>query len=449
MKQSNPTTKRLCIALTATWLAFTTMNTHADNGEFVPAYHHYVNVEAYTDFRPHNTAVMLIDAQKAYVPGTPDFWPSIYYPEYPIPPQNTDYDLGGKIARIAQIANKANERHFPTLITLEGDIDNHSPFIDSVANALPAETEHFFKSYFNATSEADIYAHLRSLQHQGIYQIIVAGAETDVCVLQTVLGLKAMGFDVYVASDAVFSTEVYAKPTFKRLQQAQVKLAETTQLLAALDGESKVVLSPRYAIKPRYNLYQGDRREMAALFFNQDAESIQFAEHDNRDAVQYRTRQWTNFVSYALTPASDVPAIHINAQHKRFAPHLKAAEQLQTVNYIDNAILSMITRGKSQAVISGVVSQPELLNAVIKLRNAGITPVILEDDLMGKKVDPITYLDTAYNLGAIPSTQKVTGYEITAAIQYRDLTQTEMEALMDMYNLSNNQTLTELMPRLR
>ena len=51
-------------------------------------------------------------------------------------------------------------------------------------------------------------------------QIAVAGGETDVCVLQSVLGLLALGKQVFLLEDALFSSERHVGPALRRMAAA-------------------------------------------------------------------------------------------------------------------------------------------------------------------------------------------------------------------------------------
>ena len=62
--------------------------------------------------------------------------------------------------------------------------------------------EIFAKTFFAATDHPEFERQLRGHERS---QIVVAGIEAHVCVLQTSLGLLARGFDVFVAGDAVGS----------------------------------------------------------------------------------------------------------------------------------------------------------------------------------------------------------------------------------------------------
>ncbi len=54
----------------------------------------------------------------------------------------------------------------------------------------------------------------------GVTQFAVAGGETDVCVLQSVLGVLGMGYDVFLLEDTLFSEEPNTGPALRRMELA-------------------------------------------------------------------------------------------------------------------------------------------------------------------------------------------------------------------------------------
>ncbi len=67
---------------------------------------------------------------------------------------------------------------------------------------------------------------------RGIRQILVAGIEAHVCVLQTALDLQSAGFDVFVAADAVGSrTALDYETALQRLGQSGVTITTTESAL--------------------------------------------------------------------------------------------------------------------------------------------------------------------------------------------------------------------------
>lgn len=66
------------------------------------------------------------------------------------------------------------------------------------------------KTHFSCADEAAIAAHLLAL---GRRQIVVAGMEAHVCVLQSALGLAELGYQVAVVGDAVGSRTAESRAT--------------------------------------------------------------------------------------------------------------------------------------------------------------------------------------------------------------------------------------------
>ena len=92
------------------------------------------------------------------------------------------------------------------------------------------QDEIFIKSYFAATDHEEFASRLV----QGRDQLVVAGMEAHVCVMQTVLGLTASGFKVFVVADAVGSRGVRQddrRYALERMQMAECTLVGTETAL--------------------------------------------------------------------------------------------------------------------------------------------------------------------------------------------------------------------------
>lgn len=76
------------------------------------------------------------------------------------------------------------------------------PTLGELKNLVPDGGVVMEKMHFSCAADPAIAAYLRGL---GRDQIVVAGAEAHVCVLQTALGLKAAGYQVFVVGDACSS----------------------------------------------------------------------------------------------------------------------------------------------------------------------------------------------------------------------------------------------------
>ena len=104
----------------------------------------------------------------------------------------------------------------PIVATLERPVRSKGPLPPALAAEL-ADAELFEKDFFDLTKEKKIRDHLARLKKT---QVIVAGCETDVCVLQSCLGLIDLGYDVFVVADLIFSSARDVEAAIARLRDA-------------------------------------------------------------------------------------------------------------------------------------------------------------------------------------------------------------------------------------
>jgi len=104
------------------------------------------------------------------------------------------------VRRAKQLINSANILGIPVLVT-EHYKKGLGGTIPEVKKEL-GDVNYFQKEYFSACLETDFIDTVRNF---GRRQIVVAGMETHVCVLQTVLDLVAHGYQVHIVKNAVAS----------------------------------------------------------------------------------------------------------------------------------------------------------------------------------------------------------------------------------------------------
>jgi nicotinamidase-related amidase len=109
-------------------------------------------------------------------------------------------DNAALIARIGALIDAAGRLGIPGFLT-EHCATQLGPVIASLRDAFAPENI-FAKTRFGAADHAPFEALLRGV---GRTQVVVAGMEAHVCVMQTVLGLAARGFEPFVVADAVGS----------------------------------------------------------------------------------------------------------------------------------------------------------------------------------------------------------------------------------------------------
>ena len=105
----------------------------------------------------------------------------------------------------------------PIVVTLERPVDIKGALPKEVARGLGKRAKTFEKDFFDLTKDGKIKSHLARLKRR---QVIVAGCETDVCVMQSCLGLVALGYEVYVMEELIFSSAHDVEAAVARMRDA-------------------------------------------------------------------------------------------------------------------------------------------------------------------------------------------------------------------------------------
>ena len=121
------------------------------------------------------------------------------------------------LTRLENLFLLAEWMDLPTVITYEIPTKDNGRLPERLEALAPTRARHFEKDWHGAMAEKPISEAIVGL---GVRQIAVVGAETDVCVLQTVLGLLDAGYQVFVLEDCVSTTEPHPGPALKRMYQA-------------------------------------------------------------------------------------------------------------------------------------------------------------------------------------------------------------------------------------
>lgn len=84
-----------------------------------------------------------------------------------------------------------------------------------ISEHLNDQAKTFEKHFFDLSRERQIRDHLAQLKKK---QLIITGCETDVCVLQSCLGLLRLGYEVYVVEDLLFSSSPHVNAAIARMK---------------------------------------------------------------------------------------------------------------------------------------------------------------------------------------------------------------------------------------
>jgi nicotinamidase-related amidase len=121
------------------------------------------------------------------------------------------------LARLEHLLLLGREFELPCIATFEHPIERNGWLPERLERVFPPDGQRFIKRTFNLCLEPNIVQAIESLERN---QLVVAGAETDVCVLLSVLGLLERGFQVFVAEDCLFTAENNTGPALRRMYQA-------------------------------------------------------------------------------------------------------------------------------------------------------------------------------------------------------------------------------------
>jgi nicotinamidase-related amidase len=112
---------------------------------------------------------------------------------------------GEQVVRRTTVLLQAAERLGVPVTVTEQYPKGLGPTLPPIMDALPAGAAVLPKTAFSAARDPATMERAASLRAEGRDQIVLCGAEAHVCVLQTALGLKSAGMEIFVVGDAVSS----------------------------------------------------------------------------------------------------------------------------------------------------------------------------------------------------------------------------------------------------
>lgn len=130
------------------------------------------------------------------------------------------------LARVCWLQGVANAMGVPAVAMAE-DILECGGLHPAVVERLPKDTQIFDKNYFGLAGHPEILAAINQTDRK---TAIVVGAETDVCVAQSALGLLQQGYRVVIPQDLVITTQGDQNTGLQRMQQAGAIISSTKAL---------------------------------------------------------------------------------------------------------------------------------------------------------------------------------------------------------------------------
>lgn len=146
--------------------------------------------------------VLLIDVQ-------PIFWGTAF---------GDDSDRKEPImVRLEHLLMLADWMELPLIATFEHPVSRNGELPDRLEAVFPKRGLRYTKKTFDCTSEKTI---CDSIKRLSVQQFVVTGAETDVCIMQSVFGLLRMRYTVFLMEDCLFTSEPHPGPALRRMYQA-------------------------------------------------------------------------------------------------------------------------------------------------------------------------------------------------------------------------------------
>ena len=147
-----------------------------------------------------------------------------------------DKVLNRVLQNAALLARSADLLEVPVMVT-EQYPEGLGATHPMVAEALPADCRRFSKTTFSCMNAEGFPASIASLQRQ---QVVLAGMESHICVLQTAQDLAATGAEVFVVEDAVCSRRLENyQNALERLRACHINVVSAESVVFEWMGDSR------------------------------------------------------------------------------------------------------------------------------------------------------------------------------------------------------------------
>ena len=120
------------------------------------------------------------------------------------------------LQRLGRLLLMTTHLKLPTVATFEDpEANGYLPM--RLEGYWPGHGTRLEKTTFDCCADAAVVAAIEAMDRR---QLLVAGAETDVCVLQSVLSLLEREYEVFLLEDVLYSSEPHTGPAIRRMETA-------------------------------------------------------------------------------------------------------------------------------------------------------------------------------------------------------------------------------------
>jgi nicotinamidase-related amidase len=305
--------------------------------------------------------------------------------------RNPSADVPGRMAKVDKLFRLAGTKNVPIVVTFEDSKTGDHALPPSLATALPTNALQLIKTTFGAMGQPQFKSTLAASPAK---RFVVIGAETDVCVMQTMLGMRRAGHYVVAVTDALITEEVNNGPALRRMKQAgivQMGMADAEALIEN-QGASPApsTTTPPVIIRPlEVGIVLND---VAGLTATDGSSAAKLARMRELLIIS----EWFKLPLLAANPEAALQAMPANLKTLITRPIVALANKPASV---------------TQLVIAG--GKAGLTDAVNAFKAEGKDVFLISDTLVGSTGAD---LEPLYANGAIPSTYKTLWYELTISV---------------------------------
>jgi nicotinamidase-related amidase len=322
-------------------------------------------------------------------------------------------DMGGVIERAKSTFDLAANRNVPFFITFEGSQQGDHALHAPLEPHLPPQALDFVKTTFDATG---LPSFSEAIAQSGLSHLVVLGAETDVCVMQTALGLRQQGFDVLLEQDTVFSSEPNSSPAVRRMRQAGVTLVNQAEIADFVENPSSLPSSDAAVVGRIQPLGIGvvlNAFTDASITASADPLATQ---KSARLRELLLVSEWFELPVYVADPGAGLPAAYTSY----FLNALRPISQIGQDEGIGQLVIAGTDAGLAGA-LSGWIG--------------GYTLFVMEDGLLSPSTPAALTeaLEPFFDAGLVPITYKSFYYEMTRSVDLGQWPSTSWVSRFDEY----------------
>jgi len=322
--------------------------------------------------------VVIIDVQQSFVNTATRRNPGSGMPE--------------RVRSNERLLSLAAKHQAPVFVTYEATKTGTGAMPASVQATLPQGSQEFIKTTFGAMG---LPSFAEALRASGLRRFVVAGAETDVCVLQTMMGMREAGYAVYALKEAMFTEEVNVEPALARMAQSGIRVINESEAQGLLAGTANVAAgteSPTRIAPLQVAFALSGVAGLAAADNNAQAKRVRLRE-------LLLLSEWFRIPVVAKDPAAELAAL---------------PSDLRSLLTRGIGPLSSLGPETKQLAVAG--SHQGIAGAVAALHAAAPTVFVVEDALVGGPRDELASLYASTAQRTVPITYKTLYYELTYSV---------------------------------